>query len=121
MAWPVLVFDIESIPDIAGLRLLRSDPEHVTDQSMRPHWSLIKHLIGRRGVQQNGVQRLGNGVVQFTGESSKGKAVNKALAEFVRRRKLDDLAGMIGSMGLNYDWRKERQKELADSDVRYRD
>jgi hypothetical protein len=38
MAWPVLVFDIESIPDIAGLRQLRSDPEGVTDQWVYNAW-----------------------------------------------------------------------------------
>ncbi len=31
MSWPVLVFDIESIPDIAGLRLLRGDHLERTD------------------------------------------------------------------------------------------
>ena len=25
MTWPVLVFDIESIPDVAGLRAMRAD------------------------------------------------------------------------------------------------
>ncbi|MEY3461266.1 MAG: hypothetical protein RLZZ03_919, partial [Pseudomonadota bacterium] len=31
MAWPVLVFDIESIPDVAGLRALRSAPAELSD------------------------------------------------------------------------------------------
>jgi hypothetical protein len=31
MAWPVLVFDIETIPDVAGLRALRSDGEGPSD------------------------------------------------------------------------------------------
>jgi hypothetical protein len=32
MAWPVLVFDIESIPDIDGLRALRGAPADQTDE-----------------------------------------------------------------------------------------
>jgi 3'-5' exonuclease len=31
MTWPVLVFDIESIPDAAGLRLLRGEPADLPD------------------------------------------------------------------------------------------
>jgi 3'-5' exonuclease len=31
MAWPVLVFDIETIPDVAGLRALRGGEEGLTD------------------------------------------------------------------------------------------
>jgi predicted PolB exonuclease-like 3'-5' exonuclease len=38
MAWPVLVFDIESIPDIAGLRLLRDDPPEWTDTQVYQAW-----------------------------------------------------------------------------------
>jgi predicted PolB exonuclease-like 3'-5' exonuclease len=38
MPWPVLVFDIESIPDIAGLRLLRDVPNEVSDQQLYAAW-----------------------------------------------------------------------------------
>jgi len=38
MAWPVLVFDIESIPDVAGLRLLRGDPDSATDEGVYSAW-----------------------------------------------------------------------------------
>src|SRR3954471_18038006 len=38
MPWPVLVFDIESIPDIAGLRMLRDAPADVTDQQLHAAW-----------------------------------------------------------------------------------
>jgi 3'-5' exonuclease len=31
MSWPVLVFDIESIPDIEGLRALRGGGAEVSD------------------------------------------------------------------------------------------
>jgi 3'-5' exonuclease len=38
MPWPVLVFDIESIPDIAGLRLLRDEPADATDADVYARW-----------------------------------------------------------------------------------
>jgi predicted PolB exonuclease-like 3'-5' exonuclease len=38
MAWPVLVFDIESIPDIAGLRALRDVPADVADAEVYSAW-----------------------------------------------------------------------------------
>ena len=38
MPWPVLVFDIESIPDITGLRALRDAPAEVTDQQLYAAW-----------------------------------------------------------------------------------
>ena len=38
MAWPVLVFDIESIPDLDGLRSLRDDPPDWTDDQVYEAW-----------------------------------------------------------------------------------
>jgi 3'-5' exonuclease len=38
MAWPVLVFDIESIPDIDGLRALRGAPAEATDAEVYGAW-----------------------------------------------------------------------------------
>jgi predicted PolB exonuclease-like 3'-5' exonuclease len=38
MSWPVLVFDIESIPDIAGLRVLRDVGPEVSDQQLYAAW-----------------------------------------------------------------------------------
>jgi 3'-5' exonuclease len=38
MSWPVLVFDIESIPDIAGLRALRGAPPESTDAEVYEAW-----------------------------------------------------------------------------------
>ena len=38
MAWPVLVFDIESIPDLAGLRSLRDDPPEWSDDQVYEAW-----------------------------------------------------------------------------------
>ena len=38
MAWPVLVFDIESIPDIEGLRALRGEPADKPDAEVYAGW-----------------------------------------------------------------------------------
>ena len=38
MSWPVLVFDIESIPDIAGLRALRGETGDATDEQVYAAW-----------------------------------------------------------------------------------
>ena len=38
MSWPVLVFDIETIPDTAGLRALRHDPPGFTDEQVHAAW-----------------------------------------------------------------------------------
>ncbi len=38
MAWPVLVFDIESIPDIEGLRALRGEPADKPDADVYAGW-----------------------------------------------------------------------------------
>ena len=39
MPWPVLVFDIESIPDIAGLRALRGAPPDIGDAQLHAAWA----------------------------------------------------------------------------------
>ena len=38
MSWPVLVFDIESIPDLDGLRALRGAPPEATDEQVYAAW-----------------------------------------------------------------------------------
>ena len=38
MAWPVLVFDIETIPDVAGLRLLNPCEDPQSDEQVHAAW-----------------------------------------------------------------------------------
>jgi hypothetical protein len=38
MSWPVLVFDIETIPDVAGLRALRAGSSNVSDAEVYGAW-----------------------------------------------------------------------------------
>ena len=53
-------------------------------------------------------------VRKLTGEKNKGKAVNLALTEYIRRRKLDDLRKLIGTLGLEDNWRELEELELAE-------
>jgi 3'-5' exonuclease len=48
MPWPVLVFDIESIPDVQGLRLLRDAPGDASDAEVYAGW-----LQGRKDAGQS--------------------------------------------------------------------
>src|SRR4051812_30004563 len=58
MAWPVLVFDIESIPDTAGLRALRSDPEHATDEWVYSAWCEERAGDGKTDFMPLHLQRV---------------------------------------------------------------
>jgi predicted PolB exonuclease-like 3'-5' exonuclease len=58
MAWPVLVFDIESIPDIAGLRLLRDDPAHATDEWIYNAWCEERANEGKTDFMPLHLQRI---------------------------------------------------------------
>ena len=51
-------------------------------------------------------------VVKLSGEKNRRKAVNAALAEYVRRRKLQDLRKLIGTLDLDDDWREREEQEL---------
>jgi hypothetical protein len=58
-------------------------------------------------------------IEQMTGEASPSKAVNKAMAEFVRKERLAKLrtslisGDLIGS--LNDTWREDEERELEDA------
>lgn len=58
MAWPVLVFDIESIPDIAGLRLLRDDPADWTDAKVHAAWLAERQAKGQSDFMPLHLQRV---------------------------------------------------------------
>jgi len=58
MAWPVLVFDIESIPDIAGLRQLRTDPEDASDQEVYKAWCEERASEGKSDFMPLHLQRV---------------------------------------------------------------
>jgi Arc/MetJ family transcription regulator len=59
-------------------------------------------------------EKLLDDVMRIVGESNKGKAVNTAMAEFIRKRKLQDLKKLIGSQQLEDNWRELEELELQE-------
>jgi 3'-5' exonuclease len=58
MAWPVLVFDIESIPDIAGLRALRGEPAGRSDAEVHAAWLAERQEKGQSDFVPLHLQRV---------------------------------------------------------------
>jgi 3'-5' exonuclease len=58
MAWPVLVFDIESIPDIAGLRALRDAPPESSDAQVYAAWLAERRENGQSDFMPLHLQRV---------------------------------------------------------------
>ncbi len=58
MPWPVLVFDIESIPDIAGLRALRGACADATDESVYSAWCEERSKDGKSDFMPLHLQRV---------------------------------------------------------------
>ena len=53
-------------------------------------------------------------VEKITGESSPSKAVNQVLAEFVRRRKVEELIALAGKLDWIDNWRELEEAELEE-------
>ncbi len=58
MAWPVLVFDIESIPDVAGLRALRGAAPEATDAQVYDAWVQERKDKGQGDFMPHHLQRV---------------------------------------------------------------
>jgi 3'-5' exonuclease len=58
MTWPVLVFDIESIPDVQGLRLLRGAPADQTDAQVVEAWAQERKANGQSDFLPHHLQRV---------------------------------------------------------------
>jgi 3'-5' exonuclease len=58
MSLPVLVFDIESIPDIAGLRALRDAPPDATDEQVYAAWLAERREHGQSDFMPLHLQRV---------------------------------------------------------------
>ena len=56
-------------------------------------------------------QKLLNDVVEVTGEKSKSKAVSKALEEYIRRKRIQELRDMAGTIDLVDNWYELRHME----------
>ncbi|WP_048438825.1 3'-5' exonuclease [Caenimonas sp. SL110] len=58
MTWPVLAFDIESIPDISGLRQLRGEPPDATDSDVYARWLAERKERGQSDFTPLHLQRV---------------------------------------------------------------
>lgn len=58
MAWPVLVFDIETIPDLAGLRQLRATPAAVGDAALWAEIQAERMADGKSDFMPHHLQRV---------------------------------------------------------------
>lgn len=58
MSWPVLVFDIESIPDVDGLRALRGAPIDHTDEQVYAGWLEERKARGQSDFMPLHLQRV---------------------------------------------------------------
>jgi predicted PolB exonuclease-like 3'-5' exonuclease len=58
MAWPVLVFDLETIPDVQGLRLLRDEPAERSDAEVYAAWAQERKDEGRSDFLPLHLQRI---------------------------------------------------------------
>jgi 3'-5' exonuclease len=58
MSWPVLVFDIESIPDVDGLRALRGAPADTTDAQVYESWLAERKEKGQSDFTPLHLQRV---------------------------------------------------------------
>ncbi|AOF84021.1 RNase H superfamily protein [Hydrogenophaga sp. RAC07] len=58
MAWPVLVFDIESIPDVDGLRALRGAPADHSDEQVYAAWLAERKDKGQSDFMPLHLQRV---------------------------------------------------------------
>jgi 3'-5' exonuclease len=58
MSWPVLVFDIESIPDVDGLRALRGAPADATDAQVYESWLTERKEKGQSDFTPLHLQRV---------------------------------------------------------------
>lgn len=56
-------------------------------------------------------KKLLEDVVALTGEKSKGRAVSKALEEFIRKKRIEELRAMLGTIDLVDNWYELRHME----------
>ena len=50
-------------------------------------------------------------LVKITGEKSKSKALSKALREYIREKRIEELLHMAGKIELDLDWYEVRHRE----------
>ena len=58
MSWPALVFDVETIPDLAGLRALRAEPASASDAEVYDTWLAERQAKGQSDFMPLHLQRI---------------------------------------------------------------
>jgi len=53
-------------------------------------------------------------VLEDTGERDRGRALNKVMAEHLRRRKIEQLLSLRGKLDIRDEWEKWEEEELED-------
>lgn len=59
-------------------------------------------------------------LVAATGAKTKTEAIHVAIAEFLRRRRLEGLKALSGKVRLDLDWRELEEREVKDQEERER-
>ncbi len=65
--------------------------------------------------------KLLEAVAELTGEKSKGKAVNKALEEYVRRQRVEEIIDMFGKVDMIDNLEELEELELKEYGTLYGD
>lgn len=91
MAWPILVFDLETIPDVAGLRQLGDYPEQASDAQVWEAWCEQRTAAGQSEFAPLYLQRIlcisvafrnAEGLRVHSFVDSDGKSEGKLLQQF---------------------------------------
>jgi hypothetical protein len=53
-------------------------------------------------------------ILNDTGERDRGRALNKVMAEHLRRRKIEQLRALRGKLDIRDEWEKWEEEELED-------
>ena len=52
-------------------------------------------------------------VVEITGEKSKGRAVDRAMEDFIRRDQIEKLIALAGKIEFEGDWEERHERDFA--------
>jgi hypothetical protein len=59
-------------------------------------------------------------VQRLSGKKSKTQAIVTVMEEYVRRKKMEDLLALRGTISIDYDWKQAEEAELKAAEERER-
>jgi metal-responsive CopG/Arc/MetJ family transcriptional regulator len=59
-------------------------------------------------------------VQRLSGVKSKTKAIETAMTEYIRQKKVEQLLALRGTINVDYDWEAEEEREMAAQEERER-